>query len=398
MKKELPLPKYVLWIAYIGFAIVGLPAGTMNVAWRYIQADLNLPFSALGTLLIISSVGSLIVSSYSGSIIARLGLGRFLLGGAIFCLVGYVGFVLTTSWYMLVAAMILLGFGGSALINALNTFVATNFRSSHMNWLHASFGIGSTIGPIMVTLLVIDRQQSWQSAYVIVAAAYATLTILIFLTRHVWTVPQETQEQTHSKAVSMRETLRLPAVWIAIGLFFFATGTEIGTSQLTNTLFVDGRGYDARMVATWISLYWLFFTAARALTGLFIDKVDYRIFLRFCMVGTGLGAVLIWSNVSPTTSFIGLLLMSLTMAPIAPTLFANTPQQFGMNHAINAIGFLNTGAGLGLAFPPAFASRVSEWVGLEFIPLFLIGLTIITFVLYEWFLQRLKLNQKRGQP
>jgi fucose permease len=386
----------ILLIAYLGFIVIGIPGGTLNIAWRYIQADLNLTFSALGTLLITTSVGGLFVSFYSGSIISRMGIGRFLLAGCVLCLTGYTGFVSASSWTVLILSGILLGFGTSSLINAFNTFVATNFRSSHMNWLHASFGIGSTIGPLIVTLLVIDSNRPWQSAYILIIAAFMTLIILILLTRNHWTVPDATQQQSKAdtQVVPLHATLRLPAVWLAIGIFFFATGTEISTSQLTNTLFVDGRGYDAKIVGTWISTFWLCFTASRTLTGFFIDRVDYRIFLRLCMAGTMLGGMLIAVNIAPPVSFAGLLLMGITLAPIAPTLFSNIPQQMGMNHALNAMGFINAGAGLGLAFPPALASRMSELVGLEFIPPFLVIMTIITLGLHEWLLYRQ--NQKRG--
>lgn len=396
-KASRSIQSHILFIAFFGFVIVGLPSGTMNVLWRYIQSDLKVTFSALGTLLIITSMGGLIVSSYSGSIIARMGIARFLLIGTGLCLIGYGGFVLATSWNWLIASSVLMGFGVSALINSFNTFVATNFQSSRVNWLHASFGIGSMIGPVVVTLLVIDRSLPWQSAYILIAAAFATLLVLILLTRQSWTVPEETNEQAglKTRSASMRETLRLSTVWIAIGVFFFSTGTEISTSQLTNTLFVDGRGYDAKMVSTWIGIFWLCFTASRLFTGFFIDRVDYRIFLRVCMLGTIVGGMLIALNLTPNVSFAGILLMGITIAPLAPTLFSNTPRQVGMNHAPNAIGFLNTGASLGLALPPAFASRLSESVGLELIPPFLIAMIVITFILHEALLYNL---QRKAKP
>ena len=388
----------VLFIAFLGFIVVGIPAGTLNVAWRYIQLDLNLTFGALGTLLITMSVGRLIISFYSGSIITHLGVARFLLIGSSLLLAGYLGFVLAPSWGWLIAAGILLGFGGSSLINGLNTFVATNFRSSHVNWLHASFGVGSTIGPMIVTLLVIDKNLPWQSAYMVIASAAAVLILLLFFTRRQWSVPTEQSQHSQPKKQNalMRETLRLPEVWIAIGVFFFSTGTEISTSQLTNTLFVDGRGYDAKMVGTWISAFWLCFTAARIVTGLFIDRVDYRVFLRLCMGGAMVGGLLIWLNLTPGMSFAGLLMMSITLAPIAPTLFSNIPQQVGIHHALNALGFINTGAGLGLALPPALASRLSESIGLEFIPPFLVIMALITFGLHERLLYQQRLKAKRG--
>ena len=48
------------------------------------------------------------------------------------------------------AAAVPLGLGAGAVDAALNGYVARHYRSRHMNWLHACWGIGATSGPFVI--------------------------------------------------------------------------------------------------------------------------------------------------------------------------------------------------------------------------------------------------------
>ncbi len=391
-------PTLVLLIAFGGFVVVALPAGALSIAWRSIQDTFDLGLDALGVLLTVTSAGRLLVSFYSGTIIARIGVSRLLLLGSLLAAGGTLGFVLAPTWWLFIAAGVVASLGNAALINGLNTFVAANYRSSRMNWLHASFGLGSTLGTLLVTYMVITLTLSWRWSYLLLGSGLGLLALLVLLTRQDWALnlpgdAGSTGPQAANGPQSMRDTFRLPAMWFGIGLFFLATGSEINTGQLTNSLFVDGRGIDPAVAGQWISIYWLSFTVGRALTGLVIDRLNHDRFLRVCMLGTIGGAGLVAANFSPALSFAGLAVMGFTLAPNAPTLFSDTPRRVGAAHAANAIGFQNAGAGLGLALPPWLAGLLAEHLGLETLGPFLVGLAIATFLLYELMLHR----ERRGR-
>jgi fucose permease len=231
-------------------------------------------------------------------------------------------------------------------------------------------------------VVVLDMGLSWRAGYLVMATLIMTLGFLVILTRHDWHLPTSAPLEK-PKPVQTKGVLQSPIVWLGIGIIFLSAGIEVTTGQLSNSLFVDGRGVDPRTVATWISLYWLSFTVGRLVTGIVIDRVSHNLFLRVSMFFAIIGATLIWLNPSPTLSFAGLAIMGFAMAPIAPTIIGDTPRRVGVNRAPNIIGYQGMGAGLGIAFLPSVAGVLGEIIDLEIIGLFLIITTVIMFVVHE---------------
>ncbi len=383
--------KYLIYIAYAGFIGVAISAGALNVAWLYIQDEFKLPLSSIGILLTLPAVGRLFVSFYSGRLVKQFGVSQFLLGGSMLAIFGMIGFALTPSWTLLIVASMVMDLGNSALINGLNIFVASNYASSRMNWLHASFGLGATIGPFLITIIVLDIELSWRVGYFVMAGILVVFSVLVILTFKYWHLPSSNAEEKNKnekdkKAVSSSPKVsifKMPIVWFGIAIMALSAGIETSTGQLSSNLFVDGRGYDARMVGTWISLYWFSFTLGRFLTGTVIDRVNHNMFLRVSMLFAVVGASLIWLNPSVEFTFLGLAVIGFAMAPIAPTIMGDTPLRVGVERAPNIIGYQSTGAGIGIALFPAIAGIFAEYISLEVIGLFLIMIAVAMFVVHE---------------
>ena len=69
----------------------------------------------------------------------------------------------------------------------------------------------------------------------------------------------------------------------------------------------------------------------------------------------GLGATLIWLNITSTLSFVGLALIGLALAPIFPSLIATTPERLGTAHTANGVGFQIAAAVLGQSLLPGMS-------------------------------------------
>jgi fucose permease len=228
----------------------------------------------------------------------------------------------------------------------------------------------------------LDLGLSWRVGYVVMATLILVLGFLVILTRHDWHLPISAPIEK-SKPMQTKGVFQSPVVWLGIGIIFLSAGIEVTTGQLSNSLFVDGRGFDPRTVATWISLYWLSFTVGRLVTGIVIDRVSHNLFLRVSMFFAVIGATLIWLNPNPMLNFAGLAIIGFAMAPIAPTIIGDTPRRVGVDRAPNIIGYQGMGAGLGIAFFPSLAGILGEIISLEIIGLFLIVVMIIMFVVHE---------------
>ncbi|NDJ76928.1 MAG: MFS transporter [Chloroflexi bacterium] len=385
MKKPSP------FIAYFAFIILGMPFGLLNIAWTYIQEDFDLPLSALGVLMTIGTTGHLITAFASGRIIGRAGAGTFLLAGSALGTLGLLGVAVAPGWGLLLITIFIASLGGGVLDAGLNTVISARFAVRHMNWLHACFGIGMTLGPRIVTVTVETLDQSWRWSYAAVMVLQVLLTIMLLVTRHTWTIQADENSNEAGSAQAparMTETLAVPTVILGFLLFAAYGGAEIGTGQLANTLLVKGRDLDANVASAWISLYWGSFTVVRILIGVAANRVSNQRLLRASMIGSVVGVALLWLHVANFFDMVGLMIMGASFASIFPTLTAETPGRVGLRHAPNAVGVQIGMAGVGGALLPAVATAVAEQTGLEAIALLLLLNVVLFVALYEFMRRR----------
>jgi fucose permease len=371
-------------IAYVSFIGLGLSGGMLGVAWPSIRGSFGLSLDAVGALLIAEMVGYLLASFFSGPVVTRIGAGKLLLASAALRVLGLLGYGLAPSWWMVVALGVFTGLGGGAVDAGLNTYFATNHGTTLMNWLHASFGVGAMLGPILVRV-VANLGASWRWGYASVGLLHALIALGYGLTLRRWVLakPHLAEPDVAEEQVRAIDTLRLPMLWASIAMFFMFTGVETATGQWTFSLLTEARSVDADIAGFWTSVYWGGLTVGRILFGPVAEQVGIDRLSRLAMLGLMCGAGLIWWNAAGLSSFLGLVLMGLSMACLFPLAISATPKRVGAAHAANAIGFQIAAAGLGFAFLPALAGVLAQNVSLEVIAPFLLVSSVVMFLLHE---------------
>lgn len=376
----------LLVLAYIAFISLGLPDGLLGVAWPSIRSDFGLHLDMLGTLLAASTLGYLTSSFFSGRVMARLGVGGLLAASCLTTGASLLGYTLVPTWGMIVALGILAGLGAGAIDAGINTYIASEHSDGLMQWLHASFGIGITLGPIIMTA-GINTFQSWRWGYVVVGTAQVTLAVCFALTASLWkrdgaAVETDTERKLLDYQTSLRETLLQPGVWLSMLLFFLYTGLELTLGHWSYTLLTESRGIVAQTAGLVAGSYWATFTLGRILAGLYTRKISLHTLMRGSIVLALIGAALVWWNPSEAVSLAGVALVGFAVAPIFPGLMSGTSTRVGPKHAANTIGMQISAAGLGGATIPGLAGILAQNTTLEIIPIYLVVLFSVLLVLY----------------
>jgi len=370
-------------IAYFSFIGMGLPGAMLGVAWPSIRGTFGLSLDAVGMLLVTEMIGYLVASFYSGPLISKVGIGKLLLASVALRLVGLFGYSLSPAWWIIVLLGLVTGLGGGVLDAGLNTYFATNHSANLMNWLHACFGIGATLGPVLMRA-VLSGGWSWRFGFAIVGLLHVLYTIGFAATLNRWALKSSgVEDDVETRDVRSIDTLKLPLVWVGVVLFFLFTGVENTTGQWSYTLFTEARSVDPDVAGFWASAYWGSLTVGRIIFGLVTDRLGVERSLRLVMIGAMCGAVLIWGNFTGWLSFVGLALMGFSVAPLFPLSISATPGRVGAEHAANAIGFQIASGGLGFSLLPALAGVLAENVGLEVIGPFLLVAAGVMFLLHE---------------
>lgn len=381
--------RVLLLIAYLAFISLGLPDGLLGVGWPSISGSLGVPLTALGGLLLATTVGFLLASTTSGWLLATIGVGRLLLLSSLVSAAGLAGYAWSGNWWLLLGAGVLLGTGGGAVDAGMNTYAVHHLSERHMNWLHACYGLGAMLGPLLM-VAVLEQGWSWRLAYLLVGTLLLGLAVLFFSTRRLWAANASANGQTSDPDDSSRTTglqpgelLRQPLVWLGIGLFFVYTGTEVSAGLWAYTLFTEGRGIPEALAGIWVSIYWGSLTVGRLVFGVLIERWSGRFILRLSMGLSMPGALLLWLNLLPLLSFLGLALLGFMLAPVFPVLMAQTPARLGSRLAQHAIGLQVAAANIAASLVPAFAGVLAGALGLEIIGLFLLFMAALLAGLHE---------------
>lgn len=377
-------------VAYAGFGTLGLSVGLRGVAWPYIRAGFGLPLDAVGVLVAAATAGSIFFSFNGGLIASRIGVGPLLVVSSMATALGLLGYGVAPAWCSMVLAGLIAGAGSGALHVGMNAHFAANHGVGVVNGLHACFGIGATLGPLIMTA-ILRAGSSWRWGYGAAGLVMGLVALYFAITHNRWSGSAEKViGENQSSGRNSLETLRLPIVWVSLLVFFIYTGLESTTGQWAYSLFTEARSVAESTAGFWMSVYWGGLAAGRLILGRVIDRSNVAFVLRLCILGVVIGAGLIWWSPADVVSFLGLALVGFAEGPIFPSLVSGTSRRVAAGHVDNTIGFEVTAASLGVAALTSLAGVLAARRSLEIIGPFLVGCAVLMFILHEIVVRREK--------
>jgi fucose permease len=365
----------LLATVYLAFISLGLPDSVLGVAWPGMRASLGQDLASAGLITLVLTVGSALSSFVGGRVLARWGTGPVVTVSGLLTGLALLGFALSPSFALLLLLAVPLGLGAGAVDARLNQFVAAHYSARHMNWLHGCWGVGATLGPLIMAS-ALTSATGWRQGYLWIGGVQLGLVLLFLLVLPLW---QRHQAQSAASAAVSPTTPKGPAptlaLWLAPALYLAYAAVEISTGLWAGSLLVDGRGLDAKTAALWVSCFFGAIMLGRFATGLLTLRLGNRQLVRLGIAVASVGAALFSSNALPAPlSLAGLVLLGLGCAPIYPCLMHETARRFepvtaakvisrqvgfayvGAAIVPAALGYLATAAGLGAIMPAVLAA------------------------------------------
>lgn len=376
----------LITLSFIAFIALGLPDGLLGVGWPSIRTGFSIPLDAIGMFMIASVSGYIFSSFISGFLLSWMGVGRMLIVSCFITGLALVGYTVVPEWWMMVILAILAGLGAGAIDAGLNTFIAAYFSERTMQWLHASWGIGITLGPIIMTI-GLDTFETWEFGYRVVGGFQFFLTLLFLVTLPIWAhikKPSGTKEEKHltEYKTPLGETLKQTQVWLSLVIFFLYVGGEIGLGTWAYTLLTESRGVDSFLAGFFAGSYWFTFTIGRILAGLVAKRTGNNKLVIGGVSGAIIGAGLLIWNPSEIANVVAVALIGLSIAPIFPAMMSGTKERVGSMHVANTIGMQMAATGFGGAGISALMGVMARRISLEVIPFFLLAVYICLFFFY----------------
>jgi MFS family permease len=365
------------------------------------RVGLGEPIGALGILLAVGVGTSVLVSAATGRVLPRVHAGRFLAASVAACAVALAGEALAPSLWVIGVGFAVFGVGFGAIDAGFNAFAASHFGARQINWMHASYGLGATIGPLLVTALL-GAGLDWRWAYGAMAVVHLGVAVVFLLARRNWDQPAGTAgavaqvaavalepaansgqrgraraaqsaqgeqgraaepaqgERALAAEPAQRQRVRAGAMVGALSFVAVEAGIEAGAGIWGFVFLTSGRGLSGAAAGLAISAYWATMFAGRVVLGPVAERVGASRVLTWAVAGVALGAALMALPGPAVSAVAGLMIFGLAAAPIFPLFTVTTGQRLGASnsgttHAVglqvaaSAAGSAALPAGLGLA-------------------------------------------------
>jgi fucose permease len=200
---------------------------------------------------------------------------------------------------------------------------------------------------------------------------------VFILTKDRWNDGEHHDPDNPPARVPVGQVMRMPAVWLQIGMFFFMTGIEASAGNWTATIMTGKFDATESQAGIWAGIFW----GAMAIGRIFMvplsrDMNPARL-VQLCTWGLLAGALMmtrdqVWSYQA------GLIVFGLSMAPLFPTLMSLTPVRFGSQVALHTIGFQVSAATIGIIGITTTAGVIAQATTLTAIPWIMVIISVIT--------------------
>jgi fucose permease len=269
---------------------------------------------------------------------------------------GVAGIAVAPVWAVVAGSAILLGLGGGLVDTGMNAHAALVFDVGSINLLHACYGVGATLGPVVITISLVTSG-FWRGGYVAVAVLQVVSAITIWLRRARWAGVEPDLRGDEPG------TRRTKVLWLHLTLFFLYTGVEVATGQWAFTLLSEGRGMGTAAAGAWVAVYWAGLTVGRLGFGVVGHRWAPTWILDGSVFVSLLGVGLLWLDPAGL-GVLGLPLAGLGFAAVFPTLVSLTPARIGRLRSTRSMGFQLASANLGAAAIPWALGVIAESSGL----------------------------------
>jgi FHS family Na+ dependent glucose MFS transporter 1 len=357
--------KYISTIAYyLAFILLGLTVSVEGPTLLKLAEHTSSALDEISSLFLFSSLGYLVGSYIGGRVYDRLPGHRFM--ASVLVLLGIMVAVvpLATTRGALFTIVLILGLFKGALdvgCNTLLLWVHNETVGPFMNGLHAFFGVGAVIAPLVVArVLSLTGDIYW--VYWIFAILCLPLALWI------WGLPSPASRAVPAQHESASFPL-LPVLvmvlcfilyvggeagygaWIYTYAFTLKFGTEITAAYLTSAFW--GSFTLGRLLGIWVS------TLAKPLTILYLDFIG-------CVISVAMILLFPQSNLM---LWLGTILFGLSQASIFPTFLTLAEERMHVTGTIAGLFLVGAGVGgmilpwlIGQAFAQAGAGAMMAMI------------------------------------
>ena len=269
----------LLAVIYLIFISLGLPDSLLGSGWPKMQTVFGVPSSYAGYVSMAIAFMTIISALISPRLMRKFHTKWIVIVSIALTVLGLLGFSFSARYWMLFLFAVPYGLGAGSIDAAVNHYVADNYPSSVMNFLHCFYGVGAVISPNIMALAL--KRARWNEGYRWTAYLQIAILIVCIISLPLWKQNESGDEGSAADSAGIRETLKVPGVVLTLIAFFAYCSGEATCFLWTPSYFAGTRaGLTDGMVASFGSLVFGGLMLGRLLAGFVSNRLGDRKLVR----------------------------------------------------------------------------------------------------------------------
>ena len=183
----------LLAVIYLAFISLGLPDSLLGSGWPTMQTAFQVPSSYAGYVSMMISCMTIISALMGPRLIRTIHTKWIVVVSIGLTILGLIGFSFSEQYWMLFLFAAPYGLGAGSIDASLNHYVANNYSSSVMNFLHCFYGLGAVISPNIMGLAL--KYAHWNEGYRWTAYIQIGILVICILSLPLWKNAENGEDQ-----------------------------------------------------------------------------------------------------------------------------------------------------------------------------------------------------------
>jgi fucose permease len=343
-------------VSFVLYVVFGLPDGVFGTVWPNLRDHFGRSDGSIGLLILATSAGYAVGGVASGPLTERYAVGR-LLPGAMGTAAIALGLVAAApSWWMLMVGYLVLGVGWGAADAGANVWMALTQGPRSMGMLHASYGVGAFLGPLLATVFVADGT-AWREPYVVCTALTAAIVALLWRARAGFGMAATSPEIAARPADETPASRRLEGLLVA--WFSLYVGVEIAVGTWCFTVLSEARGLSDGAAGVLTSLYWGGLMAGRFVLAVVGHRIAPERTLRLVTIAAIVAITAWWADPGGAGGA-ALPVIGLALSTMFPLVMGRNAVYLGEARATRAVGYQVGFTSIGAIGLPALIGLLAD--------------------------------------
>lgn len=394
------MPMYnFLFVVFVSYVLYGLSGNLLNSVWPKVAGDIGAAVALLGVVSTLCNITSGVTSAFVYKIRRKYGTNITISIGLVFMALCLILYGVAKNIYIIGIGFIVLGIGNAIVDVGANSYIIKAYDAKKVSLLHACWGVGSSIGP-MIMALSITYLNNYRAGFAIGAVIIIAVFILMRFMKRKWeankaSVAKEIVElhsvSEEEKASNKKfvDIIKIDLALIVMICFFFGNALNGLMNTWIATIYVEQRHITVIEGANLATVFFASLTLMRVILGFIASnfKTKNVIFFGIIVAIVGVGLMFIKST-NIYFLYLNAAVLGIGIAPIIPFFNHYLKTLFGENNVGEILGYCSIFSLTGIGISSFCATLVVKFFGIDVIQVYIIIVAVIFLAIFSYIVYR----------